>query len=69
MHLTVVGGPAQQILRPSDLDDPALHSAMQQEAMFGERPVFDRTQGMHASANGGSSVPETLTLVLSFGAA
>jgi hypothetical protein len=52
LHVTVAGGPAQQILRPSDLDDPALQTAMQQEALFGGSPVFDRAQGVQASVSG-----------------
>lgn len=52
LHVAVTGAPAQQVLRPSDLDDSALHTAMEQEALFGERPVFDRRQGVEASVSG-----------------
>lgn len=52
LHVVVAGAPAQQVLRPSDLDDPALETAMEQEALFGERPVFDRRQGVQASVSG-----------------
>jgi len=52
LHVAVAGAPAQQVLRPSDLDDPALQSAMEQEALFGQRPVFDRGQGVQASVSG-----------------
>jgi len=50
--VAVAGAPAQQVLRPSDLDDPALQAAMEQEALFGERPVFDRGKGVQASVGG-----------------
>jgi hypothetical protein len=52
LHVVVAGGPAQQVLRPTELDDPALHAAMQQEALFGELPVFDRGQGVQESVSG-----------------
>jgi hypothetical protein len=52
LHVVVAGGPAQQVLRPSDLDDPALQAAMEQEALFGERPVFDRGKGLQARVSG-----------------
>jgi hypothetical protein len=52
LHVAVAGAPAQQILRPSDLDDPALQTAMEQEALFGERPVFDRGHGVQAGVSG-----------------
>ena len=56
LHVAVAGAPTQQVLRPSDLDDPALQTAMEQEALFGERPVFDRGQGVQASVSGTSLV-------------
>jgi hypothetical protein len=52
LHVMVAGGPAQHVLRPSELDDPALHAAMQQEALFGQPSVFDRGQGVQASVSG-----------------
>jgi hypothetical protein len=52
LHLAIVGAPAQQVLRPSDLDDPALQTAIEREALFGERPVFDRRQEVQASVSG-----------------
>ncbi len=52
LHVAVAGAPAQQVLRPGDLDDPALHRDMEQEALYGERPLFDRGQGVQASVSG-----------------
>jgi hypothetical protein len=52
LHVVVAGGPAQQVLRPSALDDSVLQQAMEQQALYGERPVFDRTQGVQQSVNG-----------------
>jgi Domain of unknown function (DUF4062) len=51
LHVVVAGGPVQQVLRPSELDDPALQADMQQEALFGKLPVFDRGQGVQASVS------------------
>jgi hypothetical protein len=55
LHVVVASAPAQQVLRPSAMDDPALQTAMQQEALFGERPVFDRGQGCRRASAGRAS--------------
>lgn len=52
LHVTVAGGPTLQVLGPSDLDDQSLQAAMQQEALFGKIPVFDRAHGVQASVSG-----------------
>jgi hypothetical protein len=52
LHVVVAGAPAQQVLRPSAMDDPALQKAMEQEALFGDRPVFDKRQGVQTSVSG-----------------
>jgi hypothetical protein len=52
LHVVVTGGPAQQVLRPSALDDPAFQQAMEQEALYGQRPVFERTQGVRPGIDG-----------------
>jgi len=52
LHVALADAPAQQVLRPSDPDDPALETAMEQEALFGERPVFERGHGVQASVSG-----------------
>lgn len=52
LHVVVAGAPVQQVLRPGDLDDPALHSDVEQEALYGKHPVFDRGQGVQASVSG-----------------
>ena len=46
LHVVVGGAPAQQVLRPSALDDPELHRDMQREAVYGDRPVLDPGQGV-----------------------
>ena len=56
LHVVVAGAPAQQVLRPSAMDDPVLQVAMEQEALYGERPVFDRGQGVQTGVSGTSLV-------------
>jgi hypothetical protein len=56
LHVVVAGAPAQQVLRPSAMDDPALQVAMEQEALYGERPVFDKGQGVQTGVSGTSLV-------------
>jgi hypothetical protein len=56
LHVVVAGGPAQQVLRPSTLDDAALQQAMEQEALYGVQPVFDRTQGVQRPSVEGTTL-------------
>jgi hypothetical protein len=46
LHVVVAGAPAQQLLRPSALDDASLHRDMAREAVYGDHPVFDSQQGV-----------------------
>jgi Domain of unknown function (DUF4062) len=52
LHLVVAGAPAQQLLRPGDLDDPELRRDMEREALYGQQPVFDTGQGVQAGVQG-----------------
>ena len=52
LHVAVAGAPAQQLLRPGDLDDPALQEAMEREALYGQRPILDRQLGVQGSVTG-----------------
>lgn len=45
LHVTVAAGPAQQILRPSDLDDPALQTAMQRRPSSARAPSSTGRRG------------------------
>ena len=55
LHVVVASAPAQQVLRPSAMDDPALQTAMEQEALYGERPVFDRGRECRRASAGRAS--------------
>jgi Domain of unknown function (DUF4062) len=52
LHVVVAGAPAQQVLRPGDLDAPELHRDMEREALYGQQPVFDTRQGVQESVQG-----------------
>ena len=52
LHVVVAGAPAQQVLRPGALDDPALQRDLEREAVYGDRPVLDRSQGVQATVRG-----------------
>ena len=45
LDIAVVGGPLQQLLRPSEIEDPALGKALHQQALFGEPPLFNTVKG------------------------
>lgn len=52
LHVIVAGAPAQRLVRPGALDDSALQREMEREAVYGDRPVFDRSQGVQAAVSG-----------------
>lgn len=52
LHVVVAGGPSQQVLRPGQLDDQALQRDLEQAALYGEHPIFDRGQGVQAGVSG-----------------
>jgi hypothetical protein len=45
LDLAIAGGPLQRVLRPAELEAPALAEHLQQSAMFGDYRIFDRAQG------------------------
>ncbi|TDO51506.1 uncharacterized protein DUF4062 [Kribbella sp. VKM Ac-2527] len=54
----VAGGPHQQVLRPVELEQDDLARDIQREALFGEYPVFDATEGTTTSIRGGALILE-----------
>jgi hypothetical protein len=56
--VAVAGGPSQQVVRPAELGAAALVRDVQREALFGEFPVLDVTQGTTAAVRGSALVVE-----------
>jgi Domain of unknown function (DUF4062) len=49
---TVVGGPRQQVLRPSELEEATLHREIMREANYGEIAVLDPAKGTSTRVEG-----------------
>jgi Domain of unknown function (DUF4062) len=45
LHMAMVGGPQQRVLRPSELEDAALIKALHKNARFADAPIFDDERG------------------------
>jgi hypothetical protein len=56
LDLALSGGPAQRILRPVELEAPALADELLQSAMFGENRFFDRGKGSESAIAGADLV-------------
>lgn len=65
VHVAVVGGPAQTILRPVEIERPQLARALLREATYGEDAIFDPEHGsrttmidgaLHLSQDMGASI-------------
>ena len=52
LSVVVVGGPAQAVLRPSQMEDPALAERLEQEALYGPTRIFARGSGTTVAVNG-----------------
>ena len=51
--LAVSGGPTQQIIRPSEIEKPALSQSILRQALFGESPLFVTQEGSKTSFEDG----------------
>lgn len=58
LQLTVVGGPTQTVLSAAELEDPTLKRDLKREAMFGNSPVFDDSQGTASRQEGRALILE-----------
>jgi hypothetical protein len=56
LNVAFVGGPFQRVLRPAQLEDPALARALHQQALFGEHSVFNSAKGMESGIDGAALV-------------
>ena len=52
LSVAVVGGPAQAVLRPSQMEDPVLAERLEQEALYGPTRIFARGSGTTVAVNG-----------------
>jgi hypothetical protein len=57
LNLSVAGGPRQSVLRPIELEKPALAEAIHKEALFGAHRLFDPAAGVEREIDG-----DTLTV-------
>jgi len=54
LDVALVAGPTQRILRPIEIEAPALADAMLQTALFGQNQIFDRSLGNEGALPGGA---------------
>ena len=52
LRIVVVGGPSQTVLSAAELENPTLERNLKQEALFGDTPVFDDSQGIRVKQEG-----------------
>lgn len=58
IHIGIVGGPIQRILRPAELESPKLADAIHQQALFVEPKLFSKSHGVDTSINDSALVIE-----------
>ena len=58
LSVAVAGGPAQAILRPSQIEEPALAETLEKEALYGSVRLFTRGVGTTTSVDDGCLVLE-----------
>lgn len=58
LHVGIVGGPIQRLLRPAELENIALVDAMHQQALFADPKLFSKSKGVDHSVSGSSLVLE-----------
>ena len=56
LAVTIVSGPRQPVLRPSELEDPKLANELTRELLFGEPALFDPSDGTTSAMSGNSLV-------------
>lgn len=56
LQLALAGGPAQALLRPAEIEAPALADALHQAALFGETRIFDGRHGVESKIEGSALV-------------
>jgi hypothetical protein len=56
--VSLAAGPHQQVIRPAELEDPALIRDLQREALFGDHAILDSGEGTSVSVHGDALVFE-----------
>ncbi|MES3021071.1 MAG: DUF4062 domain-containing protein [Pseudomonadota bacterium] len=51
LHVGIICGPIQQLLRPAELESPKLADAIHQQALFVEPKLFSKSKGVDSSIN------------------
>ncbi|HDS1140778.1 TPA: DUF4062 domain-containing protein [Stenotrophomonas maltophilia] len=52
LQLAIASGPVSAILRPAEVEAPSLIAEIQQSALFGSHPIFDRAAGSRSRLEG-----------------
>jgi hypothetical protein len=52
LHVGIVSGPIQRVLRPAELEAPALVDSLHQQALFGVPRLFEREKGIETDIEG-----------------
>lgn len=58
LHIGIVGGPIQRLIRPAELESPKLADAIHQQALFVEPKLFSKSQGVDTSINDSALIIE-----------
>lgn len=58
LHVGVAGGPIQRLLRPAELEAPALADSIHQQALFAEPKLFSRSKGVAQNIDDSTLVVE-----------
>ena len=52
LFVVVTGGPRQQVLRPAEIEDAALHKKLMQEVLFGANAIFTHEKATQTEVRG-----------------
>lgn len=56
LFISIAGGPKQQVLRPTEIEDKSLARKITQELLFGQEPLFDTAHGTDPRLQGSTLV-------------
>lgn len=58
LHISIVSGPMQRLLRPAELESPDLADAIHHQALFGESKLFSKSKGVITGVHGSALAVE-----------